>query len=177
MLLNGAKNPRWLLAGLLLLGACAIETPYQPVEGRYGYGEQQIEQNRYRVTFAGNPSTPRETVQNYLLYRSAELTVEKGFDYFTIVERDVERDTRYFTQGFVDDFGFRDRFRRQRFRRAFFPSFFSANAYPVSEYSSIADIVLAEGENPADDTDAYDALDVLQQLQPLIRGNESEEEQ
>lgn len=171
MLSFNTGSPRALFAAtlLLLLGACAIETPYQPSEGRYGYSEQQIEENRYRVTFTGNPSTPRDTVQNYLLYRAAELTVQKGFDHFIVVDRDVERSTRYYTQGYADDFYY-DRFGSRRgIRRFYRPSFYSANAYPVNEYSSFAAIVMAEGDKPDDDADAYDALDVLQRLQPLIR--------
>ena len=166
-----ARSRPWLLAVplLLLLGACAMETPYQAAEGRYGYSEQQIEENRYRVIFEGNPSTPRETVQNYLLYRSAELTVQNGFDYFIITDQDTERDTRYYSSGYIDDFGYYSRLRNRPSRRFYRPSYYSANAYPVSEYSSLADIVMAEGEKPADEPDAYDALDVLQQLQPLIR--------
>ncbi|MDH3658875.1 MAG: hypothetical protein OEU92_02415 [Alphaproteobacteria bacterium] len=162
------RSRHWLLAAplMVLLGACATETPYQPSEGRYGYHEQQIEESRYRVTFAGNPSTPRETVQNYLLYRAAELTVQKGYDYFTVVDQDVERSTRYYSHGYVDDFGYPY---RHGYRRYYRPSYYSSNAYPISEYASIADIVMAEGEKPADDANAYDALDVLQQLQPLIR--------
>lgn len=174
-----AGSPRWLLAAALffMLGACAMETPYQASEGRYGYGEQQIEKNRYRVTFSGNPSTPRETVQNYLLYRAAELTVQSGFDYFTVVDRDVERSTRYYTQGYADDFGYYDRFGSRRgIRRFYRPSFYSTNAYPVSEYESIADIVMAEGEKPEGDANAYDALDVLQQLQPLIRKDDGSDD-
>lgn len=166
-----AGSPRGFLGALsfLVLGACAMETPYQPSEGRYGYSEQQIEETRYRVTFSGNPSTPRDTVQNYLLYRAAELTVQKGFDHFTVVDRDIERSTRYYTQGYADDLYY-DRFGSRRgIRRFYRPSFYSANAYPVNEYSSFAVIVMAEGEKPEDDADAYDALDVLQRLQSLIR--------
>lgn len=171
MLSFSAWGRHWLLVAplLFLLGACATETPYQPGEGRYGYSEQQIEKNRYRVTFSGNPSTPRETVQNYLLYRAAELTVQNGYDYFTVVDRDVERETRYYSHGYVDDFGYYGYPYRRGHRRFYRPSFYSSNAYPVSEYSGIADIALAEGDKPEDDANAYDALDVLQQLQPLIR--------
>ena len=157
------------LSLFFLLSACAIETPYQPIDDGYGYGEQQIEENRYRVTFSGNPSTPRDKVQNYLLYRAAELTVQKGFDYFTVVDQDVERSTRYYSHGYVDDFGYSGHYRRWHGHRRYYrPSYYSANAYPVSEYMSIADIVMAEGEKPKDDASAYDALDVLQRLQPLI---------
>ena len=175
--LNTGKSGGLFAASLLLLlGACAIETPYQPSEGRYGYSEQQIEENRFRVTFTGNPSTPRDTVQNYLLYRAAELTVQQGFDHFTVVDRDVERSTRYYTQGYADDFYY-DRFGSRRgIRRFYRPSFYSANAYPVNEYSSFAVIVLAEGDKPDDDANAYDALDVLQRLQPLIRKDDQAQE-
>lgn len=177
MLSLNFRSRRWswcknwtLVAPLVfLVAACSTPTPYQPGEGGYGYTEQQIENDRYRVIFSGNPSTPRETVQNYLLYRAAELTVQNGFDYFTLVDGDVERSTRYYTQGFVDDFGFRSRFRSRRGGRFLFPSTFSANAYPISEYAGIADIVMGEGDKPEDDLKAYDALDVLQRLQPVIR--------
>ncbi len=165
-----ASPRRLLFAALLLaLGACATQTPYQPSDGGYGYREQQIEEDRFRVTFAGNASTPRETVQNYLLYRAAELTIQNGFDHFTVVDRDVERSTRYYSQGYVDDFGYYDFPYRRGHRRFYRPGFYSSNAYPVSEYSSVADIVMAEGEKPEDDVNAYDALDVLQRLQSLVR--------
>jgi hypothetical protein len=166
-----SRRRSWLLAAplVLLLGACAYPTPYQPADGGYGYSEQQIEEDRYRVSFSGNPSTPRETVQNYLLYRAAELTMQNGYDYFTVVERDVERSTRYYSQGYVDDFGFYDYpYYRRGFRRFYRPSFYSTSAYPVSEYSSVADIVMAEGEKPKGDPNAYDALDVVQQLKTVI---------
>ena len=44
----------------------------------YGFSEQRIEDDRYRITFRGNSSTSRETVENSLLYRAAELTVQTG---------------------------------------------------------------------------------------------------
>ena len=91
------------------------------------------------------------------------------FDYFTIVDRELDRSTRYYNQGFVNDFGFR-RFRGRRNNRRFFgPRFVSSSSYPVDEYSSTADIVMGKGEKPVADSQAYDALDVLQQLQSSIR--------
>ncbi len=156
-----------------MLGACAVPTPYKAADGGYGYSDQQIEENRYRVSFDGNASTPRDEVQNYLLYRAAELTVQNGFDHFTIVDRDVERSTRYYSHAYVDDFGFgyhRHRHRgRYGHRRIFGPRYVSSNSYPVNEYSGSADIVLGEGEKPSNDANAYDALDVLQRLQPIVQ--------
>ena len=74
---------------LLALGACAIvglaacqtATPSQPAApgGRYspGFSEFRIDESHWRVTFKGNSLTSRETVEKYLLYRSAELTAQQ----------------------------------------------------------------------------------------------------
>ncbi len=58
-----------------------------------GYSEQQLEPNRWRVTFSGNSLTDRRTVENYLLYRSAELTLSQGFDWFSTI-RPADRPQR-----------------------------------------------------------------------------------
>ena len=86
------------LVGVLV--ACGgAPTPYQPAADGYGYSEQRIEDNRYRVTFAGNDLTKADTVQNYLLYRAAEVTLDSGYDYFTVVDRNLDRSTRYWGTG------------------------------------------------------------------------------
>ena len=153
-----------VLPWLLLVGACAAPTPYQPAADGYGYSAQQLESNRYRVTFSGNAVTPRTTVQNYLLYRAAEVTLESGHDYFSVVDQDLERSTRYYGSG-IDHFGF------SRFHH---PHSFggiglgSYSAYPVDSYTAFADIVVGEGEKPAGELNAYDARDVLRQLAPTV---------
>ncbi len=48
----------------------------------FGYSEERLDQNKFRVTFRGNSLTPRETVEDYLLYRAAELTLQNGFTHF-----------------------------------------------------------------------------------------------
>jgi len=73
---------RTLLLALAVgaLSACATETAYQPAgpNSDGGYREQQIESNRVRISFSGNSLTDRETVENYLLFRAAELTVDRS---------------------------------------------------------------------------------------------------
>ena len=84
-------------ASALTLMACATATPYQPAStpgGFDGFSQQMIENDRARITFGGNSLTKRETVENYLLYRAAEMAVERGFETFTLQERDVEQNTR-----------------------------------------------------------------------------------
>src|SRR4051812_36830302 len=80
------------------LAACATPTPYQPnIPGQAtsgGFSEVRLEPERWRVTFAGNSLTSRETVEAYLLFRSAELTVQQGYDWFSIVDRATNRNAR-----------------------------------------------------------------------------------
>lgn len=157
-----------LLIGALLLAACGTPTPYQPVADGFGYAEQPLETNRYRVTFSGNSLTARETVENYLFYRAAEVTLERGFDYFIVAEEDVERNTQYRTtySGVGAPFG---SFYGTRFRGAYFGSGFStATSRPINSYEAYANILLRRGEKPADDPEAYDARDVLARLDPSI---------
>ena len=87
-----------LIAGLLataVLAACATATPYQPATDGYGYAEQRIENNRFRIVFNGNSETPRQTVETYLLYRAAELTLQSGYDYFVFASDSTDSSTRY----------------------------------------------------------------------------------
>lgn len=84
-------------ASALTLVACATATPYQPASepgGFDGFSQQMIENDRARITFGGNSLTKRETVENYLLYRSAEMAVERGFETFTLQDRDLEADRK-----------------------------------------------------------------------------------
>jgi hypothetical protein len=87
------------LAGLiaaLLLSACAAQpTPYMPREGAFGYDQTQIDSQTWRVVFAGNVDTPRETVENYLLYRAAEIMLFGAHEKFIVLEKEVERTREY----------------------------------------------------------------------------------
>ncbi len=104
-----------LTAAAAILSACATTTPYQPASkpGAFdGFTQTLIENDRARVSFAGNSLTQRETVENYLIFRAAELALERGYDHFTLEERDTEAKTRLsstgtgFNSGFGSPFGY-----------------------------------------------------------------------
>ncbi|MDP8916147.1 MAG: hypothetical protein M3M95_02875 [Pseudomonadota bacterium] len=88
------------LTAAAVLSACATATPYQPAQmtaagPRNGFYEAPIEQNRWRVGFNGNTVTSRQQVEDALLLRAAELTLQQGFEHFTAVNRATDRDVRY----------------------------------------------------------------------------------
>lgn len=153
---------------LLFLAACASPTPYAPLFDRYGYAEQQIEDNRYRVTFTGNTVTAKETVETYLLYRAAELTRARGYDYFELTDRDTEKSTRYLSN--YTTFGhFRSRHDRFGLSHSAGPGFVTGTSRPITEYEATATILLFRGRKPDEKAQAYDARDVLNRLGPTIR--------
>jgi hypothetical protein len=143
----------------LALAACATgPTPYQPADRSGGYHDQKIESNRYRLHFAGNSYTTKQTVENYLLFRAAELTLENGYDYFVTTAQSTDTDTRY-EQTFYGGFGY------YWFPRA---SIGMASSHPVSEFEAQADIVMFKGAKPAGDPKAFDAHEVKKNLEATI---------
>lgn len=80
----------FFIAMLLTIQSCA--TTYQAKGFSGGYSEAQIDENTYRVNFEGNGYSSKDQVENMLLYRSAELTNEKGFDWFVVNEREGNED-------------------------------------------------------------------------------------
>jgi len=78
-----------LFGGLALLGTLlgACTTAYQPRGASGGYTDQKITDDSYAVSFYGNGNTSREVVWMYWIHRCAELTVDKGFGYFTIAPK------------------------------------------------------------------------------------------
>jgi hypothetical protein len=147
----------------IVLAGCGRPTPYQPALRDGGYAEQQIETNRYRVIFSGNALTPREAVENALLYRAAELTLANHKDHFILVNEVVEPRTTY--RSTYDDFppyGFSHR------RWDWDPGFDTTISTPITRYDAYADIVIFAGPKPQNDVRAFDARDVVARLGPTL---------
>lgn len=156
-----------------LLAACATPTAYQPSENRgYGFQEQAIEDNRVRITFRGNTLTDRETVETYLLYRAAEVTLQNGKDYFVVSNRDTEEHSRLQGEGFGRSrYGFSYWAYRPRFGWApWYDPFWDepARYREVTRYEAIAEIAMFNGPKPANDANAFDAREVQANLQGRI---------
>lgn len=142
-----------MAAAAALATACASQGPVYESRmdgGRYGYAEMQLEPNRVRVTYNGDTLTARDTVETYLLYRAAETTLQRGFDYFVVTAANVEEDSHY--EGMA---GGRPRLAGATFRE-------------VSRHNAVADILMFEGERPPYIANAYDARAVQSALQERI---------
>lgn len=76
-------NNKWLMALVVAFFIAGCAVPYQK-EGFYGgYSDVPLGGNTVRVTYEGDGRDIKDAnIFNYLLYRCAEVTVEKGFDYF-----------------------------------------------------------------------------------------------
>ncbi|WP_295691563.1 hypothetical protein [uncultured Maricaulis sp.] len=158
------------LASLAVLGGCATPTPYQAAdEAGRGFTETRIESNRYRISFEGNSLTDRETVETYLLYRAAELTVESGYDYFTVVNRATDEDTRVMASGIghspYSGFSVQHAYFHPRWGwRAWRDPFWDDVSYREStRYEASAEIYFGRGTKP-DDPSAFGARDVMSNL-------------
>ncbi len=167
----------------LALSACATATPYGPagVDSRYGYSDQRVDADRYRVSFAGNSVTSREQVEMALLLRAAEVTAENGYDWFSTVNRATDRDVRL--QATPDPFYY-DRYSPfwgpswRYYRRGSWSPWGGSfghgpfgRDYDVREidrYEASAEIVMGRGSKPAGDTNAFDAREVIQNLGPRV---------
>ena len=75
----------FVVGAALVLSACATAYQSQGLTG--GFDEVQLDTNVYQVNFRGNGFTSAERAADLCLLRSADLTLEKGYKYFAIVER------------------------------------------------------------------------------------------
>jgi hypothetical protein len=157
-------------ATCLALAACASPTPYRPADDTYGYTDQQIEPDRYSVSFFGNSRTSRDMVESFVLYRAAELTLKAGDDWFAVVDRDTERSVSYYTT--VDPLWGGYNY-WPYCRTCWWPHYGPAVARTrqYDRYAAYATIVTREGEKPPDMIDAYDARAVIEELGPLVEAS------
>ncbi|PTQ08243.1 hypothetical protein CLG96_16255 [Sphingomonas oleivorans] len=179
----GRHRALTILLAALAVTACGTATPYRPEtpgqSSRGGYSDQQIEANRYRVTFRGNSLTARETVETYLLYRAAQLTVERGYDWFIMADRQTDKRTRtYIDRPFgPGPYGFWGpywRYHGRGFGWHHWDPFWgdpfwdrTVDVRTVDRYEASAEIVLGRGRKP-DDPRAFDARQVMTNLGPRI---------
>ena len=144
------------------LGGCMSPAPFAPRDGgSTGYTDQELSTTRWRVTFAGNSATPRQTVENYLLLRSAQVALQAGYDWFVFDTRDTHADRRYFTEfDGGPDWGFHHHF-------GYWGGWGYADTYSTTtRYEAYAEIVLLTPSQAKAEPRALEAKDVIAHLGP-----------
>lgn len=188
---NRIRRQLWAAIVALAAAACTTATPYQPYRPEFasgvhgGYSDRRLQPDRFLVRFHGNELTSRDRVEGYLLYRAAELTVQEGYDRFTIIERRTEHDVqtyarpdplyrpwygpgysywrpswRYYRPGIgwgMWSPGYGDPFWADRL-----------DVTTVESFEVEAEIQLSRGTAPVDDQRTFDARQVMARLGPTI---------
>lgn len=156
------------LAFAALVAACSsTPTPYQALGDNGGYSEQRIEESRYSVKFEGNSATSREAVEEFALFRAAEVTLENGHDYFKVVSKEIEPVASrsggvYPSVGIGLGGG----------NVGFGVSTGIGGGRADYSYTAYLDIVMYDGDKPEDERTAYTALDVIDNLKSKVTASE-----
>ena len=182
-------KPVLLAALAAMLASCSQATPYQPESAssaiRGGYSHERIGADLFRVRFHGNSLTSRETVEVYLLYRAAELTIEQSGDWFAILDRETEhtvtreirRDPFYrpwygsYYGYWLPYWSYRVRGRGWLYWDPWHADPFWADGLDgreIEEFEASAEIRIGHGPLPPDNQRAYDARKVLADLGPRV---------
>jgi hypothetical protein len=159
------------LAASLMLAACAATpTFYQPAAdpSGYGYSDEQIDAETWRVSFAGNSVTARGTVEDYLLYRAAEVALAAGAEGFVVLKEDIEKDVTYYgSVGYPFGGHISHGFGRGHYT-GFGLSYGTGAMSPTNSYTGHATIRVFRKTAPEGLGTAYNAAAVLRVLGPKI---------
>ena len=181
-----------LISSTVLVAGCATETTYRPATGqgfyRTGYTDRQIEPNRFLISFAGNSVTSRDTVERYLFFRAAELTLQQGYDYFLMADRNTDRQSQLQSTPDYGGFGYGGfggfwgpswRYWGRGFGYGFYDPFYGPLGYggfggpgfdlrQIDRYEASAEIVMRKGAIPGNNLRAFDARKVVQTIGPTV---------
>ncbi len=148
-----------------LLPACSTPTFYGPAVTPTGSGfwETRIENDRFRVSYRGGSGAPVAQVEDYALFRAAEVTTASGYDWFRIVGRYAEgyapRGPQLSVGGGSTSFG-----RRSAVGLGVGTSFDPSGG---PQMAATLEIKLGKGPEP-DERDVYDASDIIRTIGPRL---------
>jgi len=173
---NMKSLPIFLLLSLvLMLASCA--TKYAPVSnsfwtGHTGYSEVPLDSSTWQVTFAGNDQTMDDVVNRYALYRAAEITSQRGFDYFVVLDNnDIAALTSTVNHNNTKQTEIQHTVDPQTGRVipvAVTTNSGSSTVTTTASHTVTKAVRMFAGARPADNPDAYDAHSMLSLMGPSI---------
>ena len=151
-----------------LRAACASGPAYRaaPTADSYGYRDTQLTADRYRVSFSGDYGTARETVENFALFRAANVAVEHGATRFRIVSRDTSPVTSNYGGGPSTSIGY----------GWGYPAWGTSIGYSTggssrTRYETVLEIQLG-AEVPEQGAEVYDANELKRNLSAAVAAGE-----
>ena len=157
-----------LLSSSITLAGC-VTTPKQPLSfDQLGqYQEVPLNSSSYRISFKAHPNFSYGSAEEITLLKSAQVTVQQGFDFFKVVDDPSNRTTQqnqrqtvvYPSRSIYPYYGPYQRFYRPYWNDPFFDAPYVVNVDPVEVSYTIQMFKqqLAPG-------DAFDARRILQSL-------------
>ena len=79
-----------LLLVIFFISGCVPKGYQKRDYSGYGYQDTKIQEDIYRVDFLGHEGTDPSTLKDYTLLRCAELSLQNGYKYFTILETQAD---------------------------------------------------------------------------------------
>jgi len=78
-----------------LIACAAPSSHYQRAEGPsdVGYYQNQITENRYRITYNGSTGNDEDAVKDMALLRAAEVTKLNDYDWFRVTSRETREES------------------------------------------------------------------------------------
>ena len=83
--------PTAALKLFLAISLVGCATPYQPTGLLGGFTETRLSENVWEVNFRGNGFTDEKKAKDFTLLRSAELTLQNGYNYFMLVNAATDK--------------------------------------------------------------------------------------
>lgn len=86
-----------VVLSLLVVGCTSIQpTPFVQADeyGKIGFSEKKLTDDQYQIIFTGNSKTDLAKAKDFALLHSAELTLEKGYRWFEIIQSDSDIQTK-----------------------------------------------------------------------------------
>jgi hypothetical protein len=170
--MNGGTTELRVVLFALALFTASCSTPYQPQGFRGGYSDIRIDSNTVDVAFRGNGYTGKQRVRTYLLYRCAEVTRQDGYDFFVMVDKDIETRTGQFTTSgtytastTASAYGAGNMaFGSSTTRGTYTPG----ETITYTKYGADTTIKMFKGQRPSGAYNVYDAGEVLRHLGPQL---------
>jgi hypothetical protein len=87
----------WPWLASLVLITCSCTTGYHAGGPGKGYSETKVSPNEFEVTFRGNAKTELERATDFVLLRSAQVTLQHGFSNFAVSDSVNQSSLRRYT--------------------------------------------------------------------------------